>query len=79
MKDTGWLGLLIDQKFGGMGLDCLHRIVNVEHLARECPNLGAILQIAQLGTGSILEFGSDEQKLKRLPQLASGERVCIIL
>lgn len=78
MKDTGWLGLLIDQKFGGMGLDCLHRIVNVEHLARECPDLGAILQIAQLGTGSILEFGSDEQKLKWLPQLASGERVCTI-
>ncbi len=78
LKATGWLGLLIDKKYGGMGLDCLHRVVNVEHVARECPDLGAVLQIAQLGTGSILEFGSYEQKLRWLPGMASGERICTI-
>ena len=78
LKDTGWFGLLIDKKYGGLGLDCLHRVVNVEHVARECPDLGAVLQIAQLGTASILEFGSDEQKLKWLPALADGRRVCTI-
>ena len=78
LRKTGWFGLMIDRRYGGMGLDCLHRVVNVEHLARECPDFGAILQIAQLGTGSILEFGSEEQKLRWLPEMASGERICTI-
>ncbi len=78
LKETGWLGLLISRHYGGLGGDCLSRIVNVQYLARECPDLGAILQIAQLGTGSILEFGSEKQKLRWLPALASGERICTI-
>lgn len=78
LKRTGWFGLLIGRQYGGQGRDCLARVINVEHLARECPDLGAILQIAQLGTGSILEFGSEEQKRKWLPALACGDRICTI-
>lgn len=78
LKSTGWLGMLIEKQYGGLGLDCLHRVINVEYLARECPDLGAILQIAQLGTGSIIEFGSEAQKRAWLPSLASGERICTI-
>lgn len=78
LKSTGWFGLLIPKRYGGLGGDCLARIINVQYLARECPDLGAIMQIAQLGTASILEFGSHEQKIKWLPAMARGHRICTI-
>lgn len=78
LKNTGWLGLLIGKDYGGMGLGCLDRVVNVQGLSCNSPDLGAVLQIAQLGTGSIIEFGSDAQKRRWLPQLATGERICTI-
>ena len=73
-----WFGLLIPEEFGGMGMDCLARVLNVEYVTRGCPDVGAVLQIGQLGTGSILEYGSNKQKEKWLPQLSSGERICTI-
>ena len=78
LKNTGWFGILIERKYGGMGLNCLARVVNIQYLARGCPDIGAVLQIAQLGTASILEFGSREQKLKWLPLMATGNRICTI-
>ncbi|WP_374832147.1 acyl-CoA dehydrogenase family protein [Paenochrobactrum pullorum] len=78
LKLTGWFGLLIPKHYGGLGGDCLARVINVEHVTRECPDLGAILQIAQLGTGSILEFGSEKQKQKWLPAMVWGDRICTI-
>jgi len=73
-----WFGLLIPREYGGRGQDCLARILNVQYVTRVCPDVGAVLQIGQLGTGGIIEFGSTEQKNKWLPLLATGERLCTI-
>lgn len=78
LRRRGFMGLLIPTEYGGRGLDCLARILNVQYIARACPDVGATLQIAQLGTGSILEYGSPDQKKQWLPPLASGERICTI-
>lgn len=78
LKATRWLGLLIPSEYGGLGLDCLARILNVQYLARSSSDLGAILQIGQLGTGGLIEFGTQEQKQRWLPALAIGTRVCTI-
>ena len=75
---AGWFGLLIPRKFGGRGLDCLARILNVEYMTRGCPDVGAVLQIGQLGTGTLIEFGSPAQQAKWLPLMATGERLCTI-
>ncbi|UFZ08036.1 acyl-CoA/acyl-ACP dehydrogenase [Bradyrhizobium ontarionense] len=78
LKATGWFGLLIPTRYGGKGLDCLSRILNVEGLAKECSDLGAVLQIAQLGTAALIERASEEQKRKWLPLLCNGDRICTI-
>lgn len=78
LRRSGWFGLLIPAEYGGGGLDSLARILNVQHIARACPAAGAVVQIAQLGTGGIIEFGSPEQKEKWLPLLANGDRICTI-
>lgn len=78
LRRSGFFGLLIPKEFGGRGLDCLARILNVEYVARGCPDVGAVLQIGQLGTGSLIEFADEAQRKRWLPQLASGERICTI-
>lgn len=75
---NGWFGLLIPKEYGGRGLDCLARILNVQYVTRGCPDAGAVLQIAQLGTGSFIEYGSEQQKRTWLPLLATGERIATI-
>lgn len=75
---SGWFGLLIPKEYGGLGLDCLARILNVQYVTRGCPDVGAVLQIAQLGTGGFIEYASSEQKKKWLPLLATGERISTI-
>jgi alkylation response protein AidB-like acyl-CoA dehydrogenase len=78
IKAAGWFGILIPKKFGGLGLDSLARVVNVQHIARACPDVGAMLQIAQLGTGTYIEHASPAQQEQWLPSLASGARVSTI-
>lgn len=75
---SGLVGLMIPTDFGGRGLDCLNRLVVVEAMSELCPEIGSMLQIAQLGSMSILDFGNDEQRSEWLPKLASGERICTI-
>ena len=73
-----WFGLAIPRDYGGRGLDCLARILSVQHITRGCPDVGAVLQIGQLGTGGLIEYGSGAQKEKWLPLLATGKRLCTI-
>ena len=78
LGQAGFFGLMIATEHGGMGRDCLARLANVEMVAAASPDVGALLQIAQLGTGALLEFGDDRQQRTWLPQLARGERICTI-
>jgi alkylation response protein AidB-like acyl-CoA dehydrogenase len=75
---SGFFGIMIPRHFGGREQDCLARLINVETMARGHPDVGALLQIAQLGVSSIIEFGSQEQKTLWLPELAEGKRICTI-
>ena len=74
MGGLGLFGICIPETYGGQGLDQLGYIIAVEEIARIDGSQAATVAAANsLGTGPIYDFGSEEQKVKYLPKLCSGE------
>jgi len=66
-------GLSIEEKYGGMGGGVMETVVAVEELSKACAGITLALAASGLGAYPIMLFGSDEQKQKYLPRIASGE------
>jgi len=74
MGKYGFLGVLVPEKYGGSGLGYQEYITIIEEITKVDPSIGlSVAAHNSLCTGHILEFGSEEQKQKYLPKLASGE------
>lgn len=74
MGDLGLFGMTVAEKYGGHGLDTLSYIIAVEELARvDGSQAATIAAHNSLGIGPINDFGTEEQKMKYLPQLCTGE------
>ncbi len=76
MGDMGFLGIMVPEKYGGSGYGYQEKVIIIEELAKVDP--GIALGVAahnSLCTGHILMFGTEEQKLKYLPDLASGKHM----
>ncbi|PYZ96118.1 acyl-CoA dehydrogenase [Alteribacter lacisalsi] len=77
VKEMGALGLMgipIDEKYGGAGMDFPSYILAIHELSKVSATLGVILSVhTSVGTNPILYFGSEEQKNRYIPRLASGE------
>lgn len=72
MAGLGWMGLIIPEKYGGSGVGFLDLTVLLEEMGRACLP-GPFFSTAVLGVMTLLEAGSEEQKQKLLPKVASGE------
>jgi alkylation response protein AidB-like acyl-CoA dehydrogenase len=71
--ELGLMGMNIPEHYGGQGLDTLSYIIAVEELARIDGSQAATLAAHNsLGIGPIYYYGTEEQKLKYLPQLCTG-------
>ena len=66
-------GLYIEEQFGGMGGGIMDLSIAVEELSKVCSGIALALAATALGTFPIILFGSDEQKKKYLPRIASGK------
>lgn len=74
MGDMGLLGLPVPREYGGQGLDYLSYILVVEEMAKyDASHAITISAHTTLGSGPILQFGTEEQKQRFLPYLASGQ------
>lgn len=74
MGDLGLFGLPYPEKYGGSGGDFLTLCLAIEELARADSSLAITLEAAVgLGSMPIYRFGTDEQKSRWLPPLATGE------
>src|SRR5438445_6667365 len=72
--ESGLLGVLIPREYGGAGLDALAFTLCIDELARACASTSVIVDVhTSVGSEPILLFGTDEQKKRWLPRLASGE------
>jgi short-chain 2-methylacyl-CoA dehydrogenase len=76
MGDAGLFGITIPQKYGGQGLDYLSYIIAVEEIARvDSSPAATVAAHNSLGMTPIYTFGTEEQKQRYLPLLATGEKV----
>jgi alkylation response protein AidB-like acyl-CoA dehydrogenase len=74
LADLGWLGLLIPQRFGGMGGSLLDASVIVEEMGKALFP-GPFLATALLGAAAVGVGGSAAQKKALLPRIAEGSAV----
>jgi alkylation response protein AidB-like acyl-CoA dehydrogenase len=71
---AGLMGVLIPSEYGGAGLDALAFAICIEELAQTCASTSVIVDVhTSVGSEPILLFGTEDQKRKWLPRLASGE------
>ena len=74
VRAAGLLGVLIPREYGGSGLDAISFAVCIEELAQACASTSVIVDVhTSVGSEPILLFGTEEQKRRWLPPLASGE------
>jgi butyryl-CoA dehydrogenase len=74
MAKLGMLGIIVPTQYGGVGGDYNTYITTVRKLSSACATTGVILSgHMSLCVAPILEFGTEDQKQRYLPKLASGE------
>jgi alkylation response protein AidB-like acyl-CoA dehydrogenase len=74
MGSLGLMGIPIPEEYGGAGMDFTSYIIAIHELSKVSATIGVILSVhTSVGTNPILYFGSEEQKKKYIPMLASGE------
>ncbi|MGZ8650117.1 MAG: acyl-CoA dehydrogenase family protein, partial [Solirubrobacteraceae bacterium] len=66
-------GVMFDEEHGGLGASSLMTLVAVEEVSKVCATSGLIIAVQELGSLGIKLAGTDEQKQRFLPRLASGE------
>jgi short-chain 2-methylacyl-CoA dehydrogenase len=72
--ELGLFGMNLPEKYGGQGLDTLSYIIAVEEIARVDGSQAATLAAHNsLGIYPLFEYGTEEQKMKYLPQLCTGD------
>jgi alkylation response protein AidB-like acyl-CoA dehydrogenase len=73
MADRGWFGIDVPREYGGLGKDYLSYILAIEELARvDASHAITVSAHSTLGTSPIVNFGTEEQKQRYVPLLASG-------
>jgi len=75
LKDFGLMGIWIPEEYGGDGAGVLDMCVVVEQLSRACGGIGVGYAVNALGSFPIVLGGTEEQKRRWLPAVASGEKL----
>src|SRR5437588_11673871 len=72
-RENDVFGILYDEEYGGIGASALMTFVTIEELSKVCATSGLIVAVQELGSLGIKLAGSEEQKQRFLPKLATGE------
>ncbi len=73
MMQLGLFGVTIPEEYGGMGLDLSTYAMIVEELSRGWISISGIVNTHFIGSYLLMKFGTEEQKHKYLPKMATGE------
>ena len=81
LAEMGLFGICIPEQYQGAGMDTISSCIAVEEVSKACGGVGVIVSAHNsLCVDPILAFGTEEQKQKYLPKLASGEMIgCLSL
>jgi acyl-CoA dehydrogenase len=74
MGELGLMGIPVPEKYGGAEMDFTSYIIAINELSKVSATVGVILSVhTSVATYPILYFGTEEQKQRYLPKLASGK------
>ena len=73
MKELGLFGVTIPEEYGGMGLDLTTYTMIVEELSRGWISISGVVNTHFIGSYLLMKFGTDAQKERLLPRMATGE------
>lgn len=74
MGELGLMGMTTPEKYGGSDMDFISYIMAIHELSKVSGTVGVILSVhTSVATNPILKFGTEAQKEKFVPKLASGE------
>tara|TARA_Y100001933_G_scaffold102150_1_gene102719 strand:- start:1581 stop:2720 length:1140 start_codon:yes stop_codon:yes gene_type:complete len=76
LGELGCMGVLVPEKYGGAGFGYREYVTTIVEISKICGSIGlSVAAHNSLCTNHILMFGTDEQKERYLPKLASGEHI----
>lgn len=75
LRENGFFGADFPEKYGGSGMGLLSMCLIIEEIAKVCASTSVILLVHELGSTPIMLAGSEEQKSRFIPPLASGEKL----
>jgi alkylation response protein AidB-like acyl-CoA dehydrogenase len=73
MKEIGLFGITIPEEYGGLGLDLLTYALVIKELSRGWISLSGVVNTHFMAAWMIVTFGTEEQKRRFLPRMATGE------
>jgi alkylation response protein AidB-like acyl-CoA dehydrogenase len=74
MKAMGLFGMLVPEEYGGIGIDAVSYSIVFEEIAKAWMGVSGVLGSHSLATWMLAKHGTDEQRRRWLPELASGQR-----
>ncbi|MFC1872993.1 acyl-CoA dehydrogenase family protein [Chloroflexota bacterium] len=67
--------IFVPEEYDGLGGGCLELCLTVEEISRACSGVAVSYAASALGSFTLMEYGSEEQKQKYLPDIASGVKL----
>jgi alkylation response protein AidB-like acyl-CoA dehydrogenase len=76
LGELGFLGMIVPEDWGGSYTDYVAYALAVEEIAAGCAATSTVMSVhSSVGCGPILNFGTDAQKRKYLPEMAQGRTI----
>ena len=76
LGELGFLGMMVDPKYGGSGMDAVSYVLAMEEISKVDASASVVMSVNNsLVCWGLETYGSEEQKLKYLVPLASGQKI----
>jgi len=76
LGELGFMGMMVPEEYGGSAMDCVSYAIAVEEISRADASIGVTISVNNsLACQPILDYGTEEQKRKYLPDLAQGKKL----
>jgi alkylation response protein AidB-like acyl-CoA dehydrogenase len=75
LADADMFRVFVPEEYDGLGGGCLELCLVIEELSRVCSGIAVTYAASALGCLTLLEYGTDEQKKRFLPDIAAGKKL----
>lgn len=76
LGELGFMGMMVDPKYGGSGMDTVSYVLAMEEISKVDASISVAMSVNNsLVCWGLEKFGSEEQKMKYLVPLASGQKI----